>query len=217
MTSLHLFIRFKKSVLRALSVDCIISIISGPISVYWLFSWIKFVFSCFLNKISYFKKLFYEGLTSLRVGRGGWGLYFYCLTFLYGRTSIILVLFYWMMTISDIYLVECAIFLNVFQECWTLFCYMTAYNLGSVLSFWSYLFKLYNSSVQLFSHVWLFATPWTAAHQASLSITHNSYRVVFFFNIFYLFASSLSCIIQDLSLWYISSLAVAPLQRAQAQ
>ena len=26
-------------------------------------------------------------------------------------------------------------------------------------------------SVQLFSHVWLFATPWTAAHQASLSIT----------------------------------------------
>ena len=30
------------------------------------------------------------------------------------------------------------------------------------------------NSVQLFSHVWLFATPWTAAHQASLSVT--SYR-----------------------------------------
>ena len=29
------------------------------------------------------------------------------------------------------------------------------------------------SSVQLFSHVWLFATPWTAAHQASLSITNS--------------------------------------------
>ena len=27
-------------------------------------------------------------------------------------------------------------------------------------------------SVQLLSHVWLFATPWTAAHQASLSITN---------------------------------------------
>ena len=29
------------------------------------------------------------------------------------------------------------------------------------------------SSVQTFSHVWLFATPWTAAHQASLSITNS--------------------------------------------
>ena len=28
-------------------------------------------------------------------------------------------------------------------------------------------------SVQLLSHVWLFATPWTAAHQASLSITKS--------------------------------------------
>ena len=28
------------------------------------------------------------------------------------------------------------------------------------------------SSVQLLSHVWLFATPWTAAHQASLSFTN---------------------------------------------
>ena len=28
-----------------------------------------------------------------------------------------------------------------------------------------------NSSVQSLSRVWLFATPWTAAHQASLSIT----------------------------------------------
>ena len=29
------------------------------------------------------------------------------------------------------------------------------------------------SSVQSLSHVWLFATPWTAAHQASLSITNS--------------------------------------------
>ena len=29
------------------------------------------------------------------------------------------------------------------------------------------------SSVQSFSHVWLFVTPWTAPHQASLSITNS--------------------------------------------
>ena len=29
------------------------------------------------------------------------------------------------------------------------------------------------SSVQLLSHVWFFVTPWTAAHQASLSITNS--------------------------------------------
>ena len=29
------------------------------------------------------------------------------------------------------------------------------------------------SSVQLLNHVWLFATPWTAAHQAFLSITNS--------------------------------------------
>ena len=29
------------------------------------------------------------------------------------------------------------------------------------------------SSVQLLSHVWLFVTPWTAAHQASLSVTNS--------------------------------------------
>ena len=29
------------------------------------------------------------------------------------------------------------------------------------------------SSVQLLSHIWLFATPWTAAHQASQSITNS--------------------------------------------
>ena len=29
------------------------------------------------------------------------------------------------------------------------------------------------SSVQSFSHVWLFTTPWAAAHQASLSITNS--------------------------------------------
>ena len=33
------------------------------------------------------------------------------------------------------------------------------------------------SSVQSLSHVWLFATPWTAAHQASLSITNSQSRL----------------------------------------
>ena len=36
-----------------------------------------------------------------------------------------------------------------------------------------YLNKFYLSSVQLLSHVRLFPTPWTAAHQASLSITNS--------------------------------------------
>ena len=31
----------------------------------------------------------------------------------------------------------------------------------------------HNSSVQLLSHMWFFATPWTAARQASLSITNS--------------------------------------------
>ena len=35
------------------------------------------------------------------------------------------------------------------------------------------LFKVQFSSVQSFSHVWLFATPWITARQASLSITNS--------------------------------------------
>ena len=34
-------------------------------------------------------------------------------------------------------------------------------------------FNLHFSSVQLLSHVRLFETPWTAAHQASLSISNS--------------------------------------------
>ena len=34
-------------------------------------------------------------------------------------------------------------------------------------------FELQFSSFQLLSHVWLFVTPWTVAHQASLSITNS--------------------------------------------
>ena len=36
---------------------------------------------------------------------------------------------------------------------------------------WTFTFAF--SSVQSFSHVWLFATPWTTAHQASLSIANS--------------------------------------------
>ena len=42
------------------------------------------------------------------------------------------------------------------------------HHLGSPWNISSVLF----SSVQSLSHVWLFATPWSAAHQASLSITN---------------------------------------------
>ena len=41
--------------------------------------------------------------------------------------------------------------------------------LGEEIYTWFFQF----SSVQLLSCVWLFATPWTAAHQASLSITNH--------------------------------------------
>ena len=37
----------------------------------------------------------------------------------------------------------------------------------------AYLIYSQSQPVQLFSHVWLFATQWTAAHQASLSITDS--------------------------------------------
>ena len=53
-----------------------------------------------------------------------------------------------------------------------------------ILEFLGYLFRILGrnqkyllvnqfSSVQSLSHVWLFVTPWTAAHQASLSITNS--------------------------------------------
>ena len=38
---------------------------------------------------------------------------------------------------------------------------------------YSIITPLYFSSVQSFSHIQLFATPWIAAHQASLSITNS--------------------------------------------
>ena len=41
------------------------------------------------------------------------------------------------------------------------------------ISFWTWLHKSFHNSVQLFSHVQLFVTPWTAAHQASPSITKS--------------------------------------------
>ena len=52
---------------------------------------------------------------------------------------------------------------------------MIAYATDNILLiqflFWDVQFQF--SSVQSFSHVWLLAIPWTAAHQASLSITNS--------------------------------------------
>ena len=45
---------------------------------------------------------------------------------------------------------------------WILYHWATKETLQSILS-----------SIQLLSHVWLFVTPWTAAHQASLSTTNS--------------------------------------------
>ena len=42
----------------------------------------------------------------------------------------------------------------------------------SFSSLW-YCFNIQLSSVQSLSHIWPFATPWTVAHQASLSITNS--------------------------------------------
>ena len=53
------------------------------------------------------------------------------------------------------------------------------FSLSVVFLLLSYISSLYVldinpfSSVQLLSRVWLFVTPWTAAHQASLSITNS--------------------------------------------
>ena len=86
-------------------------------------------------------------------------------------------------------------YLNVFQFCHFLFLLRLwlTWVLDPIYSFtdpWGsdfvllmqvffFLFKLHDfcfslfSSVQWFSHVWLFANPWTAARQASLSITNS--------------------------------------------
>ena len=38
---------------------------------------------------------------------------------------------------------------------------------------WGPIFVVFQPLIRVCSHVWLFATPWTAAHQASLSITNS--------------------------------------------
>ena len=42
---------------------------------------------------------------------------------------------------------------------------------STILVEWGFMFQF--SSIQLLSHVWFFATPWTASRQASLSITNS--------------------------------------------
>ena len=60
-------------------------------------------------------------------------------------------------------------------ECWVVLSHMWVFSRSSGID-WLCIFRSLRqifSSVQLLSHVWLFATPWTAAHQASLSITNS--------------------------------------------
>ena len=58
-------------------------------------------------------------------------------------------------------------------------CVSYKFSWGLFCTFYNFLLQTFNSfifilcSVQLLSHVQLFATPWTAAHQASLSITNS--------------------------------------------
>ena len=59
--------------------------------------------------------------------------------------------------------------------------------LNTLIKFWTFLWKILFlsslfSSVQSLSYVWFFATPWTAAHLASLSIT-KSQRLLKFMSI----------------------------------
>ena len=43
----------------------------------------------------------------------------------------------------------------------------------TLIIIWKPMPSIASQSVQLLSHVWLFVTPWTAAHQASLSIVNS--------------------------------------------
>ena len=43
----------------------------------------------------------------------------------------------------------------------------------TLIIIWKPMPSIVSQSVQLLSHVWLFVTPWTAAHQASLSFTNS--------------------------------------------
>jgi len=79
-----------------------------------------------------------------------------------------------------------------------------------------YCFQVYNIVIQLFSsvqfsRVWLFATPWTAACQASLSIT-NSHSLLELMSIGSVIQSNyiiLCCPLQGLFKWVSSSHQVA--------
>ena len=48
-----------------------------------------------------------------------------------------------------------------------------AFSVMLICNYYKHSASLCISSVQLLSHVRLFATPWTAAHQANLSITNS--------------------------------------------
>ena len=61
----------------------------------------------------------------------------------------------------------CLFWVQILYQIWVLLSQIVA----CLLIFWIRSLRI--SSVQSLSRVWLFATPWTAAHQASLSITNS--------------------------------------------
>ena len=61
--------------------------------------------------------------------------------------------------------------LLIFQPLCLHFCFPDMPRQFFTLGFWTCLHS--GSSIQLLSHVWVFVTPWTAARQASLSITNS--------------------------------------------
>ena len=67
----------------------------------------------------------------------------------------------------------CPISCNSFKKSSLYYTSWLSYSGGSF--YWGYLISLstWFGSVQSFSHLWLFTTPWLAARQASLSITNS--------------------------------------------
>ena len=61
----------------------------------------------------------------------------------------------------------------VFQNCGSALCHRRKTNSYIISQLWNNTCASKFSSVQLLGRIWLFATPWTAARQASLSITNS--------------------------------------------
>ena len=83
-----------------------------------------------------------------------------------------------------------------------IFCLLFIYYFILLLAFLIYIYR----SVQSLSHVWLFATPWTVARQASLSIT-NSWSLLTLMSIKLVMPSTISSSVFPFSSYLQSFLA----------